>query len=193
MRFRPAGSGAEEGSGRKGYKAALQGLLIALAALVVVSQLAGCAKEVKKVPPKKPPAVQKVPKPEPPAAVKPPPKKEAIQTNSMPSTQMASTPKRQASVRLVEFGTELMGAGQYNRAANSFRDAVSVDPTNGVAYYWLAAAQGAQGMNQSALGLLDKAQALLGADEEWMTKIDDLRGKLGGETQAPAKGTPISF
>lgn len=100
---------------------------------------------------------------------------EPTRTNVKPSTADELTPQRQASMKLVDRGKSLMNANDYDRAAGAFRDAVSVDTTNGVAYFWLAQAEVDLGHPELAIGLLDKAEALLGADAEWMKKIDDLK------------------
>lgn len=82
-------------------------------------------------------------------------------------------------MRLVDRGRALLETEEFDRAAASFRDAINVDVSNGVAYYWLAFAEARLGESQAALGLLDKAEALVGADNEWMGKIDELRAELG--------------
>lgn len=116
---------------------------------------------------------------------------EITRTNAKPSTADAMTPKRQASLRLVERGQTLMEQGQKEQAAAAFRDAVTVDGTNGIAYYYLASAKAAQGEKALALGLLDKAEALMGADPEWMLKINDLRASMGAPTHANPVNLPI--
>jgi len=70
-------------------------------------------------------------------------------------------------------------------------DAVNVDSSNGVAYYYLAVASAKQGKAEVAEGLLDKAEALLGADEEWGARIDDLRANLGAPGSDKIVTSPI--
>lgn len=112
--------------------------------------------------------------------------------NVRPSTLDVMTPQRQASMRLVEKGRALADSGDYERAAASFRDAINVDGSNGIAYYYMASADAKLGQIDVALGLLDKAEALLGADAEWMAKIDELRTDLGvPHSERPVVPSPI--
>lgn len=89
------------------------------------------------------------------------------------------TPKRKASMRLIEEGNELIGAKEYERAASAFRDAINIDASNGVAYYYLAFAYIMLEKPDEASGLLDKAQALLRDDQRWQEIIEDLRMEIG--------------
>ncbi len=114
-----------------------------------------------------------------------------MRTNARPSTEDVLTPQRQASMRLVEQGKSSMDSKDYARAASEFRDAVNVDTSNGVAYYYLAAADVRLGQPDVAAGLLDKAEALLGADEEWMSKIDVLRSELGTPSSTQIVPSPV--
>lgn len=82
-------------------------------------------------------------------------------------------------MRLVELGKSLIAGGEFDRAAAMLRDAINVDPGNGVAYFHLAEADVKLGQGDAAAGLLDKAEALLGADGDWMERIEALRGELG--------------
>lgn len=127
--------------------------------------------------------------PAPPAAPSVPPP--APRSNVTPSTQDTLTPQRQASMRLVEKGRAQLEAQDADRAAAVLMDAVNVDASNGVAYYYLAAANQQLGRNEIALGLLDKAEALLGADPEWMGRIDELRAAMGGAVTTPVGPSPI--
>lgn len=139
-------------------------VLIAVACVALAASLAGCAKEVK-------PAHKKLPQErrEPKDAIRPYER----------AAPVPATPARQASDRLVEKGKSLLGAGELERAQSTLRDAVNVDSGNGVAYYWLAIAQGRLGETEAALGLLDKADAMLSRDPEWSEKIDQARKDLG--------------
>lgn len=117
----------------------------------------------------------------------PPP---APRSNVTPSTQDVVTPKRAASMQLVERGKALLDVEDADRAAAVLMDAVNVDGSNGVAYYYLAAANQRLGKHEIALGLLDKAEAMLGADGEWMGRIDELRAAMG-QTTTPIGPSPI--
>ncbi len=89
------------------------------------------------------------------------------------------SPERKASMRLVYAGKSFLDAHDLEGAENSFRDAVNVDGTNGIAYYYLAYVHAGLGERDSALGLLDKAEAMLSENEEWMERINGLKEELG--------------
>lgn len=116
---------------------------------------------------------------------------EPTRMNLKPSTMDAVTPQRQASLKLVDRGKALIDSKEYERAAASFRDAINLDARNGVAYYYLAMADAKLGQFEVALGLLEKAEALLGADEEWMGRIDELRLDIGAPVSKPVVPSPI--
>ena len=94
-------------------------------------------------------------------------------------------------MRLIDKGKTFLDEDDLTKATAMFRDAVNVDPSNGVAYFYLALADAKIGQRDIALGLLDKAEALLGADEEWMAKINDLRSDLGAGVSKPIVSSPI--
>lgn len=136
-------------------------------ALVLAHGLAGCAGQRKR------PAHKQLP----PTGRRPP--AEVIRPAQVsPADEMAS-PERRASMRLVEQGRLLLDQDELEGATVAFRDAVNLDGTNGVAYYYLALAYAEMDRPEIALGLLDKAEAMLGYDEEWMDRIDELRIELG--------------
>jgi len=97
----------------------------------------------------------------------------------------AATPERRASMRLVDRGKALIDGDEFERAASAFRDAINMDATNGVAYYYLALTYNYTDQPVLASGLLDKAEQLLGYDEDWKKIIDELRAELG-EPSPPA-------
>ena len=89
------------------------------------------------------------------------------------------SPERKASMRLVYRGKGFLDEHDLQGAATSFRDALNVDGTNGIAFYYLAYVYAGLGKRELALGLLDKADALLSANEEWMKRISGLKEELG--------------
>ncbi len=91
------------------------------------------------------------------------------------------TPQRKASDRIVAKGKAQLENENYERALQLFQDAVNVDSANGEAYYYLALAQVKMEQNHLALGLLDKAEALLQHEPIWLEKIQNLRQEIGGE------------
>jgi tetratricopeptide (TPR) repeat protein len=79
----------------------------------------------------------------------------------------AGTPQRRASLRVVEEGKGFLVAGRAREAAQRFTRATQIDPTNGFAYYYLGRARVAAGDRRGAIGVLQKAESLLGPYPEW--------------------------
>jgi tetratricopeptide (TPR) repeat protein len=102
-----------------------------------------------------------------------------------------ATPARLASNRLLDRGKAQLDSRDYSRAATTLRDAINVDTTNGAAYYYLALAQARLEQPDLALGLLDKAEALLGSDEGWAAMIEDLRREIGAPATHQVVPSPI--
>lgn len=111
--------------------------------------------------------------------------------NARPSTQDIVTPQRQVSLRLVERGKTLLDSKELDKASAVFMDAINLDTSNGIAYYYLAVTDERLGLPQMASGLLDKAEALLGADEEWQRQINELRTVLGEPISRPFGPSPV--
>lgn len=153
-----------------------QGVLILIVVLFSLSFLIGCAAKPKGAAHKRFPPMGR--------------EKggEVMRPASVPSVDEVGTPERAASMRLVDRGKALLDDDQFERAASSFRDAINVDSTNGVAYYYLALVYSYLDRAELAAGVLDKADSLLGQDEEWKAKIDELRGELGGTPPAQYPG-----
>ena len=90
----------------------------------------------------------------------------------------ADTITRQASQRVVEEGKGYLIAGRPRDAANRFERATRIDPTNGFAYYYLGRARAAAGDRRGAIGVLDKAESLLGPYPEWRDRAASLAESL---------------
>jgi tetratricopeptide (TPR) repeat protein len=101
-------------------------------------------------------------------------RKEIIRTESKPIT-LAATPKGKASGKLLEEGRRQLAQGDFEAADHSFQEAINIDPTSGIAYYYLAKAKYEQGQLEQASGVLDKAEELLAGSKEWMEAISILR------------------
>jgi tetratricopeptide (TPR) repeat protein len=91
----------------------------------------------------------------------------------------AGTPQRQASLRVVEEGKGYLIAGRAREAAQRFTRATQIDPTNGFAYYYLGRARIAAGDRRGAVGVLQKAESLLGPYSEWLEATRSLLDSLG--------------
>lgn len=88
------------------------------------------------------------------------------------------TPQRAASNALVDNGNQALDQGQHDRAIDLFQEAVSVDPTNGAGYYYLALVKSRTGEYGGAWGYLEKAQSLLLGQAAWAPKLEELRKEL---------------
>ncbi|HEX5037145.1 MAG TPA: tetratricopeptide repeat protein [bacterium] len=108
----------------------------------------------------------------PPEHAKPP--ADAHQTPVGPAGEEESA-ERMASNAIVDDGTQAFRYGRYDAAADLFQQAVTVDPTNGAAYYHLALAKMRSGEYGDAEGLIEKADQLLGANPDWVLKLEELK------------------
>ncbi len=140
-------------------------ILTAVALILLASFLAGCAKEQRPAHKKVPTRERKEPK-------------DAIRPYEQ-APERAATPAMLASERLVDKGKGYLDNGNLEKAQSTLRDAINVDSSNGAAYYWLAITQARMGEPDVAMGLLDKADALLSRDPEWSERIDKARKDMG--------------
>lgn len=92
----------------------------------------------------------------------------------------AAGPARRASLGLVEEGKGLLVAGRPHDAARRLERATRIDPSNGFAWYWLGRARVDAGNPDAAIGVLEKAETLLGPYPEWRRRAVELRDSLGG-------------
>jgi len=95
-----------------------------------------------------------------------------------------NTPRRKASDRIVEKGMLEFQSKKYEQALQLFQDAVNVDSSNGVAYYYLALTNIELDRKNAANGLLDKAEALLSHEPGWLEKIENVRKSIGTSDKA---------
>ncbi len=89
-----------------------------------------------------------------------------------------SSPERAASQNLVTEGVRFLEEGNFDQAEDILREAVTIDPSNGEAYYHLAVVLTRSGRGSEAVGLLEKAEHLLGNDFFWQERLDDLKKEL---------------
>jgi Flp pilus assembly protein TadD len=112
-------------------------------------------------------------------AIAPPPAPREISTDrALSSDPGAGTPARESSLRVVEEGKGYLIAGQAAAAERRFATATRIDPTNGFAYYWLGRARAAEGDRSGAVGVLEKAESLLGPYPEWRDRAGVLLNQL---------------
>lgn len=90
----------------------------------------------------------------------------------------SGTASRDASQRAVEEGKGYLIAGQPGVAARRFERATRIDPSNGFAWYWLGRARVELGDRRGAVGVLEKAEALLGPYPAWRDRASSLLDRI---------------
>jgi tetratricopeptide (TPR) repeat protein len=90
----------------------------------------------------------------------------------------AGSPARESSQRVVEEGKGHLIAGQPEEAERLFVTATRIDPTNGFAWYWLGRARVDQGHRDEAVGVIEKAETLLGPYPAWRDRARALLADL---------------
>ena len=112
-------------------------------------------------------------------AATPPAPREISTDRALSSDPGAGTPERESSLRVVEEGKGYLISGQATEAEARFATATRIDATNGFAYYWLGRARVAAGDRSGAVGVLEKAESLLGPNPELRDRtrvlLDQLR------------------
>jgi tetratricopeptide (TPR) repeat protein len=93
----------------------------------------------------------------------------------------ATTPKRMASQQLVDNGKIELMSGDLEKAVQTFQEAVTIDGSHGVAYYYLARAHYQLGHLEQAMGLLERAEALLNDSQDWVMTVEALREMIRTE------------
>lgn len=93
---------------------------------------------------------------------------------------MIQSPKRQVSTQLAAQGKAFLDKKDYDHARQRLEEAVSVDPTNGAAYYQLAVVYYDLRDTSKALGFLDQAETLLHGSPEWAETIQKFRTIISG-------------
>jgi len=89
-----------------------------------------------------------------------------------------NTPARRASMDMVYKGKAQLEREKYDKALGLFREAVIIDSNNGVAYYYMAKARFYLGQYDQAIGILDKADALLQGSNDWEEATQLLREQI---------------
>ena len=112
------------------------------------------------------------------AAADPPAPREISTDTAHASDPGAGTPSRESSQRVVEEGKGFMIAGRTAEAASRFETGSRIDPTNGFAWYWLGRARIAGGDRSGAIGVLEKAESLLGPYPDWRDRTRALLAQL---------------
>lgn len=99
---------------------------------------------------------------------------------AMPAYPPTTRPARLASYGLVDKGRESLILREYLKSVDIFHEAINVDPSNGVAYFFMAFAKSSlQGGDPEALeeinNLLDRSESLLINEFDWQDEILKLR------------------
>ena len=85
-----------------------------------------------------------------------------------------------AADQLINDGVAKLEASDYNMALSYFEEAVRLEPSYGVPYYWLAQTKLKAGDATRASHFLNKATQLLGNDPSWEEKLSELKTKING-------------
>lgn len=93
-----------------------------------------------------------------------------------PRLAASRSPKRLASMEIIEQGKLSLKQRDFDKALQAFQEAAMVDGTNGIAYYYLARTRYELHQWTEALGLLERAESLLGDSDEWLHNVAELRG-----------------
>jgi tetratricopeptide (TPR) repeat protein len=98
---------------------------------------------------------------------------------------------RRASLRLVQAGLDADSAGNAAGASSLYERSLQVDPTNPYAWLALARQEVFEGDPDRGLAHLDKAEALLGADEGAAAHLAGIRGAALRAVGQPALAAPF--
>jgi tetratricopeptide (TPR) repeat protein len=109
-----------------------------------------------------------------------PPPREISTDRANASDPGAGTAQRRSSDRLVEEGKGYLIAGQPGEAERRLEQATRIDPTNGFAWYHLGRARAELGDRSGAVGVLQKAESLLGPYPASRAAAARLLERLGG-------------
>lgn len=93
------------------------------------------------------------------------------------SPEGSATAKRKASVSLVNKGKKALFNNQYAIATKELQSAISIDPQNPHAYYYLALLEYRQGQYQQALGHLQNAKVHF-SDAKWKAESHVMSGRI---------------
>ena len=86
--------------------------------------------------------------------------------------------QREASVELTDQGRRHLAAGRIQEAVSLFQKAISIQPKNPYAYYYLGRARYLQKEYSQALAPLGQAELYLARDAAWRARVYALRGLI---------------
>ena len=109
---------------------------------------------------------------------KKPAEKDVIRPADTQPVERPVTPQNIAAQKLIRDGQTYLDQKNYELAAVRFQYAINVDPRNGEAYYFLGLADFYLEQYDEAMGMLDKAKALLQHDERWIERIENLKASI---------------
>lgn len=101
--------------------------------------------------------------------------KELIKKAPGTTVQPSDAPRRRASIQIVDQGLVFLNKGDYPQAKKTFEDSINIDPTNGIAYFYLSLTRYYLEEYSEALGILDKADNLLRNSTQWEDPLANLR------------------
>lgn len=155
-------------------------LRTAAAALAIALALTACGHGREEGPRSEPPARDAPPSTgdEATEAAATPAPREISTDTALATDPGAGTATRESSLRVVEEGKGFLIAGRPAEAEQRFETASRIDPTNGFAWYWLGRARVELGDRGGAVGVLEKAESLLGPYPAWRDRARALIGEV---------------
>jgi tetratricopeptide (TPR) repeat protein len=88
------------------------------------------------------------------------------------------SPRAQASLRLTEQGRILLEDGKTNDAISTFEQAINLNPSNGLNYYYLSEAWLSSGKFEQAAEFNRLAEIYLEESSEWTLKVNEQRVRI---------------
>lgn len=89
----------------------------------------------------------------------------------------AKTGQQLASLELTERGRDTLLSGQVDQAISLFQKALSLDPRNPYAYFYLGEARFIRKEYQETLTPLEQARVYFLKDRHWLSRVHTLRGR----------------
>lgn len=88
-----------------------------------------------------------------------------------------TTPRRAASLRIIEEGRKLLDLGEYQKALQRLEKTIAIDSENPYSYYYLALVHHHMANHQASIDFLDIAESRLSQEPHWLARVFALKGK----------------
>ncbi|HLB59673.1 MAG TPA: tetratricopeptide repeat protein [Bdellovibrionota bacterium] len=100
--------------------------------------------------------------------------------NDVAAAKDTTDPRKKASLNETNKGKTALNKNDFATASQHLEAAISIDPSNGFAYYYLALLQYRQGRYQESLGHLRQAKVHF-SDNKWVTESHVMTGRVEEE------------